>query len=124
MLCSFKNVCLLEVRDKTHYITSSNEFSSLQDRNSVIEMIRQVRITSTLSLISIVSLLVSINGNSINILGPTCRGIDDEGARSINCGSSIQTNVEGGTKILGDLCSDEKRLQISILREDIDVQRN
>ena len=87
-------------------------------------MTGQIRITSTLSLISIVSLFVSINGNSIKILGPTCRGSDDEGARSINCGSSIQTNVEGGTKILGDLCSDEKRLQISILREDIDVQRN
>ena len=99
-------------------------FYSLQDRNSTIEMIRQIRIMSTLSLISIGLLFVSINGSSIKILGPTCRGIDDEGARSINCGSSIQTNVEGGTKILGDLCSDEKRLQISILREDIDVQRN
>ena len=99
-------------------------FSSLQDRNSTIEMIGQIRIMSTLSLISIGLLFVSINGSSIKILGPTCRGSDDEGAGSINCGSSIQTNVEGGTKILGDLCSDEKRLQISILREDIDVERN
>ena len=87
-------------------------------------MTKQVRITSTLSLISILSLSVSIDGNSIKILEPTCRGSDDEGARSIDCGSSIQTNVEGGTKILGDLCSDEKRLQISILREHIDVERN
>ena len=99
-------------------------FSSPQDRNRTIEMTMQIRITSTLSLISIVSLFVSINGRSVKILGPTCRGSDDEGTRSINCGSSIQTNVEGGTKTLGDLCSDEKRLQISILREDIDVERN
>ena len=99
-------------------------FYSLQDRNSTIEMIRQIRIMSTLSLISIGLLFVSINGSSIKILGPTCRGSDDEGARSIDCGSSIQTNVEGGTKILGDLCSDEKRLRISIIREDIDVERN
>ena len=87
-------------------------------------MTRQIRITSILSLISIASLFVPIKGNSIKILGPTCRGSDDEGARSINCGTSIQTNVESGTKKLGDLCSDEKRLQISILREDIDVERN
>ena len=99
-------------------------FSSLQDNNRTIEMTRRIRITSTLSVISIVSLFVSINGSSIEILGPTCRGSDDEGTQSINCGSFIQTNVEGGTKILGDLCSDEKRLQISILREDIDVERN
>ena len=74
-----------------------------------------------LCFLSALFILASGDGGSIKIKGPKCTSNDEGTDESVNCGSSVLVNGEGGTIKLGELCTDQNRLQISILREELDV---
>ena len=75
-----------------------------------------------LCLFTILLTLGSSDGGSIKIKGPKCSNGDEDNDDSVNCSSSVLVDVEGGSLKLGNLCTDEHRLRISILREDVDVE--
>ena len=66
----------------------------------------------------------SVSCGSVRLLGPKCGDDSDDSKGRINCGSSVQTNVEGGTIKLGNLCEDEQKLRFRIIRENIDIEGN
>ena len=82
-------------------------------------MFKKLRI---LTLLTIVVEFRFAHGASIKLIGPRCSSSIDEEKESLNCGSSLRPNIEGGTITLGNLCSDEEKLKIGILREDVDVE--
>ena len=82
-------------------------------------MFKKIRI---LTLLTIVVEFRFAHGASIKLIGPRCSSSIDEEKESLNCGSSLRPNIEGGSITLGNLCSDEEKLKIGILREDVDVE--
>ena len=82
-------------------------------------MFKKIRI---LILLTIVVEFRFAYGASIKLIGPRCSSTIDEEKESLNCGSSLQPNIEEGSITLGNLCSDEEKLKIGILREDVDVE--
>ena len=85
-------------------------------------MFSNKRLIILLCSISIVSKLQLVFCNNITILGPHCTSTAGDKVESLNCGSSVQTNIDGGSISLGKLCSGGDRLQIRILRDDINIQ--
>ena len=72
--------------------------------------------------ITIISKSALLHCETVKILGPQCGGASDDKEETLNCGSSVQPNVEGGSIALGNLCSNGERLQIRILRDDVNIQ--
>ena len=72
--------------------------------------------------ITIASKLQFVFCNNITILGPHCTDTAGDKTKTLNCGSSLEANIDRGSITLGKLCPGGDRLQIRILRDDINIQ--
>ena len=72
--------------------------------------------------ITISSNIELVLSDNIKILGPHCSNTDDDRDESLNCGSSVEPNLEGGSISLKNLCSDGSPLQLRIWRNDVNIQ--
>ena len=72
--------------------------------------------------ITIASKLQFVFCNNITILGPHCTDTAGDKTENLNCGSSLEPNIDGGSITLGKLCPGGDRLQLRILRDDINIQ--